>query len=133
MITLGNAVVTPLRKAASYEQSKTNLGNQKFRRRIIPRSAMHYAALTRVSSLPSRIGDTTVESAVFTWQNLQRASRRPHKGPVTTTYCHVSMPYLPRVSHVSPKIPKMAIYVAHTRRLYTQRCDHGITSQIKVL
>ena len=29
------AVVTPLRKAASYEQRKTNLGNQNFRRRII--------------------------------------------------------------------------------------------------
>ena len=28
-------VVTPLRKAASYEQRKTNLGNQNFRRRII--------------------------------------------------------------------------------------------------
>ena len=34
MGTLGsqtNAVVTPLRKAASYEQRKTNLGNQTFR------------------------------------------------------------------------------------------------------
>ena len=30
-----NAVVTPLRKAASYEQRKTNLGNQNFRHRII--------------------------------------------------------------------------------------------------
>ena len=30
-----NAVVTPLRKAASYEQRKANLGNQNFRRRII--------------------------------------------------------------------------------------------------
>ena len=30
------------------------------------------------------------------------------------------MPYLPRVSHVSPQIPKMAICVAHTRRLYTK-------------
>ena len=29
-----NAVVTPLRKAASYEQRKKNLGNQTFRRRI---------------------------------------------------------------------------------------------------
>ena len=29
------AMVTPLRKAASYEQRKTNLGNQNFRRRII--------------------------------------------------------------------------------------------------
>ena len=37
------AVVTPLRKAASYEQRKTNLGNQNFRRR----SATYYAALTR--------------------------------------------------------------------------------------
>ena len=30
-----NVVVTPLRKAALYEQRKTNLGNQNFRRRII--------------------------------------------------------------------------------------------------
>ena len=30
-----NAVVTPLRKAASYEQRKTNLGNQNFWRRIL--------------------------------------------------------------------------------------------------
>ena len=30
-----NVVVTPLRKAASYEQRQTNLGNQNFRRRII--------------------------------------------------------------------------------------------------
>ena len=29
------AVVTPLRKAASYEQHKTNLGNTNFWRRII--------------------------------------------------------------------------------------------------
>ena len=29
------AVVTPLRKAASYEQRKTNLGNHNFWRRII--------------------------------------------------------------------------------------------------
>ena len=29
------AVVTPLRKAASYEQRKTNLGNQNIWRRII--------------------------------------------------------------------------------------------------
>ena len=34
-IIISNAVVTPLRKAASYEQRKTNLGNQNFRRRII--------------------------------------------------------------------------------------------------
>ena len=72
-----NAVVTPLRKAASYEQRKTNLGNQNFRRRIITYSATYYAALTRVYSLPPRIGDTTVESADFTWQNFQMASRRP--------------------------------------------------------
>ena len=31
----GNAVVTPLLKAASYDQRKTNLGNQNFRRSII--------------------------------------------------------------------------------------------------
>ena len=30
-----NAVVTPLRKAASYEQRKTNLGNKHFRPSII--------------------------------------------------------------------------------------------------
>ena len=30
-----NAAVTPFRKAASYDQRKTNLGNQNFRRRII--------------------------------------------------------------------------------------------------
>ena len=36
LITLHYAVVTPLRKTASYEQrNKTNLGNQNFRRRII--------------------------------------------------------------------------------------------------
>ena len=34
-LTDSYAVVTPLRKAASYEQRKTNLGNQNFRRRII--------------------------------------------------------------------------------------------------
>ena len=34
-IVVTNAVVTRLRKAASYEQRKTNLGNQNFRRRII--------------------------------------------------------------------------------------------------
>ena len=32
---IGSAVVTPLRKAASYEQRKKNLGNQNFWRRII--------------------------------------------------------------------------------------------------
>ena len=54
------------------------------------------------------VGDTAVESADFTWQNFQKASRRPRKDPVTTTYCHVDA-VLPRVSHVSPQIPKMAI------------------------
>ena len=47
----GYAVVTPLRKAVSYEQRKTNLGNLNFWRHI-SRSATYYAALTRVSSLP---------------------------------------------------------------------------------
>ena len=48
-----NAVVTPLRKAASYEQRKTNLGNQTFHA-VLSRSAMYYTALKRVSSLPPR-------------------------------------------------------------------------------
>ena len=34
-ICVDHAVVAPLRKAASYEQRKTNLGNKNFRRRII--------------------------------------------------------------------------------------------------
>ena len=43
------AVVTPLRKAASYEQRKTNLGNSKLVPRncnVLSRSATYYAALT---------------------------------------------------------------------------------------
>ena len=56
-----------LRKAASYEQRNTNLGNQHFRRRIITYSATYYAALTRVSSY-RHVGDTTVD---FTWQNCE--------------------------------------------------------------
>ena len=117
------AVVTPLRKAASYEQHKTHLGNQKFWRRIITYSATYYAALTRVYPLYRHIGDATVESTDFTWQNFQKASRRPRKGPVTITYCHVRMPYLPRVSHVSPQIPKMAI-----RGSYEAALGKGVTT-----
>ena len=52
MAILANAVVTPLRKAASYEQRKTNLGNLNFlhrKRHILSHSATYYAALTRVS------------------------------------------------------------------------------------
>ena len=38
-----NAVVTPLRKAASYEQRKTNLGNQNFAAyyHVVPRITQH--------------------------------------------------------------------------------------------
>ena len=48
-----NAVVTPLRKAASYEQRKTNLEVPR-NCNVLSRSATYYAALTRVSSLPPR-------------------------------------------------------------------------------
>ena len=44
VLLLAYAVVTPLRKAASYEQRKTNLGNQNFRRRIIMYSATYYGS-----------------------------------------------------------------------------------------
>ena len=53
MLGKPNAVVTPLHKAASYEQRKTYLGNQIFGA-VLSRSATYYAALTRVSSLPPR-------------------------------------------------------------------------------
>ena len=58
-----NAVVTPLRKAASYEQRKTNLGSP--RNYNVLSRATYYAVLTRASSLPPRIGDTTVDRADF--------------------------------------------------------------------
>ena len=62
------AVVTPLRKAASYEQRKTNLGEKKKNLgAVLSCSATYYAALTRVSSLPPRRRhDSYVESADFT-------------------------------------------------------------------
>ena len=49
-LKMNNAVVTPMRKAASYEQRKTNLGNQIFGA-VLSRSGTYYAALTRVSSI----------------------------------------------------------------------------------
>ena len=53
--------------------------------RIVPRTTQHLRGYPRYR----HVGDTTVESADFTWQNFQKASRRARKGPVTTTYCHV--------------------------------------------
>ena len=69
MWTWSNALVTPLRKAASYEQRKTNLGNLNFWRRIItiamyPRRHVHV-----------HVGETAVQRADFTWQNFQKVSR----------------------------------------------------------
>ena len=54
-----------------------------------------------------------INRADFTWQKAQC------KGPVTTTHCH---PYLPRVSHVSPQIPKVAI-----RGSYEAALRKGVT------
>ena len=85
-------------KVASYEQNKTNLGNQNFRRRIItvivPRIMQHQRGYPRYR----HVGDTTVDRTDFTWQNFepleflstfQKASRRPRKGPIANMYCHV--------------------------------------------
>ena len=81
-----NAVVTPLCKAASYEQRKTD----KFRK--FPVTVTYYHIVPRITQhkrgYPSyhHVGDTSVDRADFTWQ---KASRRPRKGPVATTYCLV--------------------------------------------
>ena len=63
----------------------------------------------------------TVDRADFTWQ---KASHRPHKGPVTTTYCHVDAVFATSLnSHVSPQIPKMAI-----RGSYEAALRKGVTT-----
>ena len=49
------------------------------------------------------------------------------KGPVTTTYYHVDA-VLPRVSHVSPQIPKIAI-----RGSYEAALRKGVTTALKAL
>ena len=46
---------------------------------------VYYAALTRVSSLPPRRRHGSGIGLIL----RDRTSRRPRKGPVTTTYCHV--------------------------------------------
>ena len=79
---------------------------------------MYYTALTRVSSLPPRRRHDSRKC----WFYVAEASRRPIKGPVTPTYCHVDAVF----ATYYPKSLKW-LYVAHTRRLFTQRCDHGIT------
>ena len=52
---------------------------------VLSRSATYYAALTRVSSLPPRRRHDILKFL----STFQKASRRPRKGPVTTTHCHV--------------------------------------------
>ena len=86
---------------------------------VLSRSATYYAALTRVSSLPPRRRHDSYR-ADFT---RQKASRKSRKGPVTTTYCHVDAMYLPRVSHVSPQIPELAI-----RGSYEAALRKGVTT-----
>ena len=82
-VTPGNVVVTPLRTAASYEQRKANFSAPYYH--VVPRITQHQRGYPRYR----HIEDTTVEKVEFTWQNFQKPSRRPRKGPITTTYCHV--------------------------------------------
>ena len=108
------AVVTPLRKAASYEQRKTILGNQNFRRRII--TWCHVLRSNNEGILVYRhVGDTTVESADFTWQNFEQASRRPRNYHVLPRRCRIWH----ELATYHPKSLKW-LYVAHTRRLYAK-------------
>ena len=121
------AVVTPLRKAASYEQRKTNLGNKIFGS-VLSRSATYYAALTRLSSLPPRRRHDSRKGLILRGRILkilkflstfQKASHRPRKGP--RNY-HV-LPRRCRIWHelatYHPKSLKW-LYVAHTRWLYAK-------------
>ena len=91
-----NAVVTPLRKAASYEQRKTNLGQEIYYIRHVYRRH-----------------DSRLESADFTWQNFQKASRRPRNYHVLPRRCRICHELATYMYH--PKSLKW-LYVAHTRR-----------------